>query len=326
MISVILCTFNRSSLLHNALLSLARQDNLDKNACEVLVVDNNSQDSTKECTQTVIEKYPEIFRYYYEPHQGKSFALNLALKNAKGDVFAFTDDDVEVPPDWIARIWKAFQNIAIDGVGGKILPKWETEQPYWFSKELYSNLALIDYGNESFLLDNDKPFYGANMAFRKIVFEKIGQFRTDLGRCGGILLGNEDTELYKRAFAAGFKMLYDPHVIVNHVIAEDRMKKKYFRKYNFRAGETIVLSGRDNATKCRNIFGIPLWRMKEYLVAFKKLIIQSLLLRRESAFMNEIKVCEGAGYIYGRVRQKSINLKGLKKKVYDYCNSKNIII
>ena len=70
--------------------------------------------------------------------------------------------------------------------------------------------------------------HGANMAFRRVMFDKYGGFRADLGRCGESLIGNEDTEFAGRLMAAGERLCYVPSAMVNHPVHQDRVKKGVF--------------------------------------------------------------------------------------------------
>jgi len=65
------------------------------------------------------------------------------------------------------------------------------------------------------------------MAFRREVFEKHGDFRTDLGRMGSSLLGREDVEFANRLLTAGEPLWYEPRAVVRHRVQQCRMNKKY---------------------------------------------------------------------------------------------------
>src|SRR5215471_9795294 len=95
-ITVILCTYNRCESLSTALESVAVSQLPPSISWEVLIVDNNSSDRTREVVEEFSHRYPGRFRYAFEPRQGKSYALNVGVREAKGDVLAFMDDDVTV--------------------------------------------------------------------------------------------------------------------------------------------------------------------------------------------------------------------------------------
>ena len=69
----------------------------------MLVVDNNSSDQTREVVEEFADRYPGRFRYLFEPQPGKSYALNSGIREARGTVLAFIDDDVTVEPSWLTR-------------------------------------------------------------------------------------------------------------------------------------------------------------------------------------------------------------------------------
>ena len=95
-VTVILCTYNRCQILMKALESVAVSVMPESVEWEVLVVDNNSNDQTREVAQQICRKHPAHFRYLFEPRQGKSYALNSGIRVGRGDVLAFMDDDVMV--------------------------------------------------------------------------------------------------------------------------------------------------------------------------------------------------------------------------------------
>src|SRR5258705_7046279 len=86
-VSVVICTYNRCSLLVRALESLQHQEPADL-SYEVLVVDNNSTDETRDITQRFIEKNPRKFRYIFEPKQGLSYARNAGIAKARAQNIA----------------------------------------------------------------------------------------------------------------------------------------------------------------------------------------------------------------------------------------------
>lgn len=114
------------------------------------------------------------------------------------------DDDVTVESNWLQNLTASLQNAEWPGAGGPVLPEGTFSPPRWHSHDgryALAPLALFDLGTEAVEL-NEPPF-GANMAFRKTMFENYGDFRKDLGRCGNNLLSNEDSEFGRRIMVAG---------------------------------------------------------------------------------------------------------------------------
>src|ERR1700733_6639045 len=95
-VTVIVCTYNRGQSLAEALDSVAKSTLPEAVAWEVLVVDNNSTDQTRDVVEKVCSRVPGRFRYLLESRPGKLHALNAAIREARGDVLAFMDDDATV--------------------------------------------------------------------------------------------------------------------------------------------------------------------------------------------------------------------------------------
>jgi glycosyltransferase involved in cell wall biosynthesis len=228
LLTVVVCTYNRCEILAKALNSLALSTLPSTIEWEALVVDNNSADRTRDVVEGFCRQYPGRFRYVLEPRQGLSFARNAGVRESRGDVLVFLDDDATVDTGWLWSLTAALHSGEWAGAGGPIIPRWDTPLPIWLSAD--DALAACPYGT----FDAGqaagplaRPPFGSNMAFRKEVFEKYGGFRTDLGRSAHNLLGGEDTEFGKRLLANGEKLRYEPSAVVHHMVAQDRVQKGY---------------------------------------------------------------------------------------------------
>ena len=150
--SVNICTYNRCRMLREALESVLSQRVHDGGRYEVIVVDNNSTDETRQVVESFIARGHANLRYVFEGRQGLSYARNAAVSAARSPILAFTDDDVRVKPDWVATIKRTLDDHPeVDCVGGKVLPRWTFAPPSWLTREHWAPLALVDYG--------DQPFY-----------------------------------------------------------------------------------------------------------------------------------------------------------------------
>ena len=262
-VTVIICTYNRCQSLAKALDSVAVSVLPDSVEWGVLVVDNNSKDGTREVIEEYCRRYPGRFRYVLEPKQGKSHALNTAIREASGDVLAFMDDDVTVEPTWLQFLTAPLEREELAGVGGRILPAQALSPPNWLSLQgPYSAggiLALFDLGDRPAEL-HQAPF-GTNMVFRSSVFRKYGGFRTDMGPCPGSEMRNEDTEFGRRLLAAGEALWYEPSAIVYHAVPEKRLNKAYFLAFWFDHGRASVREMK----KRPDVMGIP----RQYFTLFK---------------------------------------------------------
>jgi glycosyltransferase involved in cell wall biosynthesis len=242
-VTVIVCTFNRSELLAKALASVASSILPDSVEWEVLVVDNNSRDRTREVVDQICHQHPGRFRYIFEARPGKSVALNTGILESRGDVLAFMDDDVTVEPTWLRNLTASLDSGEWAGAGGRILPAAAFSPPRWlWLKEPFNFggalFAHFDLGDEPGTLD--RAPYGANMAFQRRMFEKHGGFRTDLGPRPGSSIRNEDTEFGRRLLKAGERLRYEPAAVVYHPVPMERIQKKYFLDWWFDYGRAEI--------------------------------------------------------------------------------------
>jgi glucosyl-dolichyl phosphate glucuronosyltransferase len=242
-VTVILCTYNRCQSLATTLESLAASVLPDTVEWEVLVVDNNSSDQTREVAEDFCRRYPGRFRYIFEPHPGKSFALNTGVREAHGDALAFTDDDVTVEPTWLQNLTVCLNDGEWAGAGGRTLLRQTISPPGWLTLAGPDNLGWVlapvfDGGPQPCELSGAP--YGANMAFRKEMFQKYGLFRTELGPRPGSEIRDEDTEFGRRLLAAGERLRYEPTAVVLHPVPENRVRKRFFLTRFFDMGRAIV--------------------------------------------------------------------------------------
>jgi cellulose synthase/poly-beta-1,6-N-acetylglucosamine synthase-like glycosyltransferase len=220
--SVIVATRNSQGTLGRCLDSLLA---LDYPGFEILVVDNAT---AGEGVRTLVESRAggrARVEYLREERPGVAIAHNRALPDARGQILAFTDDDVVVDPLWLARLARAFE--LAPGVGcvtGLILPsELESRAQVW----------IDDYwgfgkGFERRVFDSarqpDQPLYpytagvfgsGANMAFSAGALRSIGGFDPALGT-GSPALGGDDLAAFFDVIAAGYRLVYEPTAVVRH--------------------------------------------------------------------------------------------------------------
>jgi glucosyl-dolichyl phosphate glucuronosyltransferase len=243
-ITVILCTYNRHHYLRKVLDCIALSVLPPAVDWEVLIVDNNSSDQTPEVAREFGERYPGRFRYIVEAKQGKSHALNTGIREARGDVLAFIDDDVTVPPTWLGNLTQSLNRGDWAGAGGRTLLADPVSPPRWLALSGRYGLgsvlaAMFDLGDQPCQLDT--PPFGVNMAYRKEMFEKHGLFRADLGPRPGSEIRNEDTEFGRRLMAAGERLRYEPSAVVYHPAPKNRVRRGYFLRWFFDYGRAEIL-------------------------------------------------------------------------------------
>ena len=306
MISVIVCTYNRGTVLKAMLGSLAQMTVPSEIFWELIVVDNNSADQTRTVVENFAKSSALKVRYVFERNQGLSHARNRGVQEAKGEIIVFTDDDVSIDPQWLVGIKRSFAEFNCIGVAGKVLPVWLQERPAWLELEgpyaiKAPPITRLDLGEEPCKIAT-APF-GGNMAYRMEAFVKYGLFRTDLGVVGEKHHYGEDTEFGDRLIRSGEVIMYEPRAVIYHPIQAERMSKRYLVSSALRGARDIVRGeGWPEYAIC--YFGIPRYMIRNFC---KHLIKWIGCLNRNRRFYHKLAFWRAAGSLVG---------------VYDYRMSK----
>lgn len=300
--SIIVCTYNRAASLQDTLAALAALHAPADLDWEVLVVDNNSRDATRQVVETLQRDWPRL-RYVFEPAQGLSHARNRGIAEAAGEVILFTDDDVLPEPDWLATTLAGLEKYGADACGGYIAPIWETPPPAWLTERFYGFLAVrSDRSDDYPITASGQAPFGANMAFRRQVFERVGPFDTTRGRKGKVLASGEDGEMFERILGAGVKVVFLGTSRVHHKVESFRLTKAYFRRWRFQTSRNIAQS-RGLAGE-RRLLNIPLFVFPQFLRAVRRMVWGHLTQPRDEAFNREIVVFHFLGLMQGLFRAR----------------------
>lgn len=250
LISVVICTYNRADLLSGALDSLLQQS-LDQSQFEIIVVDNNSTDSTPDVVAQYLS-YPHI-RYIHEASQGLAHARNRGYKEARGRYVAYLDDDARADPEWLRSILDIFDNIVPEplAVGGPIYPFYLSQKPEWFKDEY----EIRSWGDKPRFLVPNESFSGSNMIFTKAVLEQFGGFNTHVGVNGITLSVGEETSLFLKLwenYSGQNIFYYSPDVKISHYAPSEKMNVTYALKRSFASGQSAVrMLGFDSISRKR---------------------------------------------------------------------------
>ena len=176
---------------------------------ELIIVDNNSSDNTKEVIDSFLNKSSLNVKYVIEKHRGLSHARNTGIQEASGNIIAFTDDDCIVDRYWITSISKEFHSDeSIAGIGGRVLLYNKMDRP----------VSIRVHEEREILSSTDRIvnlMIGCNMAFARPVFDEIGIFDTDFG-AGSRFASTEDLDFLYRVYKKGLKIIYSPDILVYH--------------------------------------------------------------------------------------------------------------
>ncbi len=308
--TVLICTYNRATLLGETLDSLART--ATSRRWDVLVVDNNSRDETRATVERRVGGFPVPLHYLFEGRQGKSNALNSGLSIARGRVIGFTDDDVRIEPQWLdAACAPLDPGQPYEYTGGPVRPIWGAPPPPWLDRsrpDIWGTIAILDYGQEPFVFEErHRVPLGANMAVRKSLIDRIGGFHPNLGRNGESLLGQEQAEFFSRSRAAGARGLYVPAMAVHHHVPPQRLTRRYFRRWWFWKGVSRARLDRMHALTelgvdlrhVPHVLGAP--RYMYGTAAREALALTRAWRSSAERFRHQMMLCYCAGYVWDRL-------------------------
>lgn len=273
-ITIIICTYNRCRLLNN---TLAQFRDLDLSSCtgwEIIVVNNKCSDDTELVIQRHSGHLP--VRRLWEPRPGKSRAANLAVREARGELLLWTDDDVLVDPGWLRAYVEAAQAYPhASFFGGPIEPWFETDPPAWILRH-YALIARCFAARDGFAepfvpISADYIPYGANMAIRRHCFDACS-FDIRIGPEGDNQVGAEDGTLLQSLLARGMQGIWVRDARVRHFIPKARLTEHFMWKFHCGRGRQGVKAGEVGSRLW--IFGMPAWAIRGYL---GNLVVSKLL-------------------------------------------------
>jgi glycosyltransferase involved in cell wall biosynthesis len=234
MISVVVCTYNRAGPLQRFLARIGELGTPRHDLpWELVVIDNNSSDDTRNVVERMRAQLPMPVAYHFEPRQGLSYARNAALKNARYDILAFTDDDCLFGSDWLQSIageFAADASLAILGGRVEAAPGLPTDLSTRRGRERVEVKTLTDIR---------RNLIGCNMVLKRSLLRDVEPFDTRLG-AGTPCKAGEDSDYIYRALRSGRRIIYSPDVLIEH--AHDR------------ADEASVRAVRSNYLKGRGAF------------------------------------------------------------------------
>lgn len=318
-LSVVVSTYNRCMLLPAAIQSILDQDAKDL-SYEIIIVDNNSTDNTKE----IISRYSRDksnLKYVLEPRQGVSYARNCGIAHSRAPIIAFFDDDVRVAKDWLTNIKRYFDaHPEVDCVGGRVLPRWESPAPAWLNRNQWMPLGVQDYGDNELKIDSSNRLclVSGNLACRSSMFREIGSFAVELQRVKDGIGSLEDAEMMERCWRFGRRCVYLPNLMATTVVPIDRMTRKYHRRWHIGHGRFYSKMRSEEMENCsRKLLDVPAYLYRQTFLDSLRWFRCMLSGESAHAFEYENYVRFFLGFFWERQMSKRAGVRGQASGVGD---------
>ena len=294
-VTVAIPTYNRADFLRQTLAGLVAQQ-FPRDHFEILVLDNNSTDHTRAVVAEFASAHPGP-RYLLETRQGLDYARNRAIAEARGEIIVFGDDDILVQPDWLAQM--AVPLLAdpaqrIGAVGGEVIPVFPDGLPDWVA-EWHSPLSFRpDLGP----LETRHSPMGANLAFPRFVFDKLGLFHTALDRAAGNYFSGGDSEMIRRVRAAGLEVWFAPAAAVQHQMPASRTTFRYARRHAFDSARSRVIDRSGQPGAAGYLAGRLVGNLFKALGFALLSLLNALIFRSGAAKKALVRAWRSCGYLY----------------------------
>lgn len=293
MFDIIICTYNGEKIIKRAIESILRQKKFIEVVNNFYIVDNNSNDRTKELILNY-EKGNKKIKYLFQPKQGLSNARLKGVQNVTSDWIIFIDDDNILDQNWLVNAKKYIkENLKVGVFNGAVYPLIEDElsvKERINLKVAYKGLACTHLKKEDINLENNihpcKLPFGAGLVIKAKELKKLAEkgWLKSEGRKGcGKLVSGEDTEMVMAILEKGYLSGYMPKCQIQHLIDKNRLQEEYlislfksFREYS----KKTKLKRRINIYIKQIIVNVMLWnpnknyeeklKLKLGIISFKK--------------------------------------------------------
>jgi glycosyltransferase involved in cell wall biosynthesis len=312
-VSVVVPTFNRAPQLEPLLTRLLEQE-CQGFEWEILVVDNNSRDRTREVVEAAVARDTTgRLRYAFEPRQGVSHARNTGVELTSAPIIVFIDDDGIPGRTWLQEMKEAFDaHPEADCIGGRVKPQWTEPPPPWFTTADHAGpFALQDRPHPTYVSASQASacLITANLGFRRSVFEVVGGFSPDYPR-------GQDRELEMRMWRAGLQGLYLPAMEVLVEVPRERRTRRYHRRWYvttahyhamMRYRDTVDAQGvlREESADARRLLGMPLFMYRAWLTHAAGWIGAAVARRAHERFFHETRLWYYASFFLTRCFRQS---------------------
>lgn len=326
MLSIIIPTRNRLNRLIVTVNSIILGCD-DSDDFEILIIDNNSDDYTFEALQQNF-KLPKI-KVFQELQIGLVYARHCGLKNSRGNILAFIDDDIIFGDNWLKQALKLdLEYLEYSLFTGSSFPVYQKYPPNWLQK-FWNNdkankinscywLSFIDFGPSIKKIDPNFV-WGLNFIIRRSALIKYDGFNPDVtsnDRLG--FVGDGESGLTNKMKLAGEQALYLPDLCIHHIASKERLTHEYFIKRAYIQGIS------DSFTDIRSQQGlqsnkIKLNRFRQILNSLKFILSKKIIHRSKFKFLKEFEEAKLQGYQFHQHLYKN------EEEIFDWVNKENYL-
>jgi glycosyltransferase involved in cell wall biosynthesis len=233
-VTIIVCTRNRVDALHRCLASISETKLQSPSAkAELVVVDNGSTDNTRALVSRWLRSAPLPGRLVEERRPGKCAALNTGVRNARGRLIAFVDDDCCVAPNYLSDMLRHFNSDRTPAIrGGRVELGDPTDLPLGIKVD--DAEVRFQYPMHPGLIA-----LGCNMVIHRDVFARLGPFDERFGP-GALFKSSEETEFFYRAYLSNVPVIYVPDMVVYHFHGRKTLDLARAHYWNYPVGNGAV--------------------------------------------------------------------------------------
>lgn len=273
MLTVVFSTYNGEETLPLMLKALSELTP-PEGGWKLIVVDNNSTDSTAKLLSSYISKLPMVIAE--EEKKGKNHALNSVLDQCEGNLIVFTDDDVIPDKNWLVKYRQnADEQPEYTIFGGRTEPFWMKSPESWIMD--WVDKEVVFACSPDIVITHDTCagyIWGPNMAIRNNIFKQGMRFDVSIGPDGSknYMMGSE-TSLISTLLNQGYKCWFDMDNTVKHIITESQLEKKWILGRAVRYGRSLYGEDFKESKAIKSyIFGVPRYYFRLYFEAWGRCV------------------------------------------------------
>lgn len=291
MLTVVIPTHNRNSLLRRTLDSLAECERPTDYA-RTIVIENGGRHGAEQVCRDAADWLNVNYRYHEQGN--KSAALNSVLPDVDDDLLVFFDDDVRLHPDVLTAYVKAAARYDNAFFGGPVDVDYEVPPLEWVKLPPSAKGWSMPDGTTAI----ERPdFLGFNWAAHAADLRHHGEFNPAVGPGGTTGGRGQETDAQQRLIDAGVSARYVPNAMVWHFVPADRCSPKWSLRRAYQHGVSWGLSQFEPAV---TLFGYPRWTIPEVLRRLGRALLYSFVKSRRERYLAWHEYYKWRGFMDGR--------------------------